>query len=151
MITLRPAFALMLALSVSACGGGTETPTSPSPSTPTAPFSRTDLVVGTGLDAAVGRVVTVHYGGWFYDPTQPENKGRQFDSSRTPGRTALQFSVGAGQVIPGFEQGVVGMRVGGQRRVVMPPELAYGARGSIDGSIPPNATLVFDVELLDVR
>jgi FKBP-type peptidyl-prolyl cis-trans isomerase FkpA len=109
------------------------------------------VVVGTGAEAGVGRGVSVHYSGWLYDPAQPESKGRQFDSSRTPGRAPLPFTIGAGQVIPGFEQGVAGMRVGGQRRVIIPPDLAYGARGSSDGSIPPNATLVFDIELLNVQ
>lgn len=149
MAVFRRRLVLILALATAACGGGTDTPTSPS--TPSAPFTRTDLVAGTGTEATAGRGVTVHYTGWLYDPAQPEGKGRQFDSSRTPGRSPLPFTIGAGGLIPGFEQGVAGMRVGGQRRIIIPPELAYGARGSNDGSIPPNATIVFEVELLEVR
>jgi FKBP-type peptidyl-prolyl cis-trans isomerase FkpA len=90
----------------------------------------------------------VNYTGWLYDPGQAENKGRQFDSS--VGRQPFAFRLGAGGVIRGWDQGLVGMRVGGQRRLVIPPELGYGAGGN-PPAIPSNATLVFDVELLDVQ
>lgn len=130
-----------------ACGGSDSIPTSASP--PGAPFSQTDLRVGSGADATTGRRLTVHYTGWLYDPTQPDQKGRQFDSS--VGRQPFVFTLGAGQVIRGWDQGVVGMKVGGQRRLVIPPELAYGSAGAGGGAIPPNSTLVFDIELLDVQ
>jgi FKBP-type peptidyl-prolyl cis-trans isomerase len=109
----------------------------------------TDLVVGNGAEAVAGKNVTVHYSGWLYDPAQPESKGKPFDSSRDAGRP-FTFSLGAGQVIAGWDQGVQGMKVGGQRRLVIPHQLAYGERGA-GGVIPPRASLVFDVELLDVR
>jgi FKBP-type peptidyl-prolyl cis-trans isomerase len=109
----------------------------------------TDLVVGNGAEAVAGKSVTVHYSGWLYDPAQPESKGKPFDSSRDAGRP-FTFSLGAGQVIAGWDQGVQGMKVGGQRRLVIPHHLAYGERGA-GGVIPPRASLVFDVELLDVR
>lgn len=108
----------------------------------------TDITLGTGEAATSGRNVAVHYTGWLYDEAAPENKGRKFDSSRDRG-DAFSFMLGAGHVIQGWDQGVVGMKVGGHRRLVIPPELGYGARGA-GGVIPPNATLVFDVELLEV-
>ncbi|MGE0419409.1 MAG: FKBP-type peptidyl-prolyl cis-trans isomerase [Acetobacteraceae bacterium] len=109
----------------------------------------TDIVVGTGDLAESGKDVVVHYTGWLFDDAADENKGRKFDSSRDR-NDPFEFPLGAGHVIQGWDQGVVGMRVGGQRRLVIPPELGYGARGA-GGVIPPNATLVFDVELLAVR
>src|SRR4051812_20952518 len=116
----RPSFALVALL---AAGCGSATPVSPT--TPGAPFSQTDLRVGTGTEATAGRVITVNYTGWLYDTSQIENKGRQFDTSA--GRGPFSFTLGAGTVIRGWDQGVVGMRVGGMRRLVIPPELAYGA------------------------
>lgn len=106
-----------------------------------------DIRVGTGAEAQVGRGLAVNYTGWLYDPSRPEGKGTQFDSSVNVG--AYPFTLGRGQVIAGWDQGLVGMRVGGLRRLIIPPSLAYGARGAAP-SIPPNATLVFDVELLGV-
>lgn len=137
------------ALTASACGGSdnTTSPTSPSTTTSSAPFSQVDLRVGTGADAVNGRRLTVDYTGWLYDTSQPGNKGRQFDSSA--GRGPFAFTLGAGQVIRGWDLGVVGMKVGGQRRLVIPPELGYGASGS--GPIPPNATLLFEVDLVSVQ
>ncbi|TCZ63273.1 FKBP-type peptidyl-prolyl cis-trans isomerase [Roseicella aquatilis] len=108
-----------------------------------------DLKEGTGAAAAPGQLVTVHYTGWLHDPAAPEAKGRKFDSSRDR-NDPFQFELGAGHVIAGWDQGVAGMKVGGQRRLTIPPELGYGARGA-GGVIPPNATLVFDVELLAVE
>jgi FKBP-type peptidyl-prolyl cis-trans isomerase FkpA len=130
-----------------ALGCGDSGPSEPSP-LPTAPYSQTDLRVGTGAEAVVGRAVTVHYTGWLFDPDGPEQKGMQFDSSISRGQP-FPFTVGAGGVIRGWDQGVPGMRVGGQRRLIIPPSLAYGAAGR--GSIPANATLVFDIELLSVN
>ena len=132
---------------VHGCGGNS---TSPSSTQPRGEFSQTDLVGGTGATATAGRLLTVNYTGWLYDPTQAESKGRQFDSSLTAGRTPFQFTLGAGSVIRGWDQGVVGMRVGGRRRLIIPPELGYGAAGS-GSTIPPNASLVFDIELLNVQ
>jgi FKBP-type peptidyl-prolyl cis-trans isomerase FkpA len=138
---------LALALLAAACGGGSDSPTAPS-SQPSAPFTQTDLRVGTGVEVTAGRRAIVNYTGWLYDPAQPEQKGRQFDTST--GRGPFTFTVGASQVIRGWDLGVVGMKVGGQRRLIIPPELGYGERGS-GNVIPPNATLVFDIELIDVQ
>jgi FKBP-type peptidyl-prolyl cis-trans isomerase len=134
-----------LTLALGACGGSSS-PTAPSVSVP---FSQTDLRVGTGAEAATGRLTTVNYTGWLYDAAATGNKGTQFDSSISPGRTPFLFTLGAGQVIRGWDQGVVGMRVGGQRRLVIPPSLAYGSSGN--GPIPGNATLIFEIELLAVQ
>ena len=109
----------------------------------------TDVVVGQRAEATNGAKVTVHYTGWLYDQTSPAMKGKQFDSSRTAGQP-FSFMLGQHQVIAGWDQGVLGMKVGGQRRLVIPASLAYGDRGA-GGVIPPGATLVFDVELLDVQ
>ena len=111
-------------------------------------YSQVDLTDGSGALATSGKTATVNYTGWVYADGAPENKGKQFDSSI--GRGPFSFRLGAGQVIRGWDQGVQGMKVGGQRRLVLPPEFAYGTRGA-GGVIPPNATLVFDVELLDVK
>lgn len=122
---------------------GCSSPTSPT--TSSAPYSQTDLVVGAGALATNGSRPTVSYAGWLYDSSKTEGKGRQFDSSG-----AFAFTLGIGQVIKGWDQGVLGMRVGGQRRLVIPPDLAYGSAGA-GGVIPPNATLVFDIGLLNVQ
>lgn len=110
---------------------------------------KTDNKLGEGAQAAAGHDVSVHYTGWLYDEAAPERKGRKFDSSRDRGMP-FEFPLGAGHVIKGWDQGVEGMKVGGQRTLVIPAHLGYGARGA-GGVIPPNATLVFDVELLAVR
>ena len=107
-----------------------------------------DVVVGNGDTAAAGQDVTVHYTGWLYDQAKTDHKGRKFDSSRDHNEP-FTFRLGGGEVIPGWDQGVAGMRVGGQRTLTIPPQLGYGARGA-GGVIPPNATLVFEVELLKV-
>lgn len=140
----RFSLAATLALTVAACGGGSGTPTSPSLNVP---FSTTDLRVGTGAEATNGRRVTVNYTGWLYSTTATDNKGTQFDTS--VGRSAFAFTLGGGQVIAGWDRGVAGMRVGGLRRLVIPPDLGYG--GTANGPIPANSTLVFDVELLAVQ
>lgn len=101
-----------------------------------------DLTAGSGDTATAGQSVSVHYTGWLTD-------GQKFDSSLDR-NDPFEFRLGAGQVIPGWDQGVAGMQVGGKRKLTIPPELGYGARGA-GGVIPPNATLVFEVELLAVR
>lgn len=110
---------------------------------------KTDVKVGKGAEAKSGQTVSVHYTGWLFDPKASDFHGKQFDSSRTRG-TAFKFPLGAGRVIKGWDQGVEGMKVGGQRTLVIPASLGYGARGA-GGVIPPNATLVFDVELMGVK
>src|SRR3569623_646959 len=112
-------------------------------------MTKTDGVVGQGAEAAAGMNVSVLYTGWLYDAAAPDHKGKKFESSRDR-CVAFEFPLGAGRVIKGWDQGVVGMKVGGQRTLIIPADLAYGARGA-GGVIPPNATLIFDVELLDVR
>ena len=109
----------------------------------------TDQKVGTGATATSGKDVSVHYTGWLYDPKSPDKHGKKFDSSKDRGEP-FTFKLGARQVISGWDQGVAGMKVGGARTLVIPSDLAYGSRGA-GGDIPPNATLVFDVELLGVR
>ena len=110
---------------------------------------RTDETTGGGHEAAAGRTVTVHYTGWLYDQSKPDHKGKKFDSSRDRGEP-FAFRLGRGQVIRGWDEGVAGMKVGGRRTLTIPPDYGYGAQGA-GGAIPPNATLIFDVELLDVR
>lgn len=111
------------------------------------PFQKIDTVPGTGKEATSGATAVVHYTGWLYEPNAPQQHGAQFDSS--VGRGPFSFSLGAGQVIPGWDEGVKGMKVGGKRTLIVPAEMGYGSGGA--GPIPPNATLIFDVELLDVR
>ena len=105
---------------------------------------------GTGAEAQIGKTVYVNYTGWLFKPFATKQHGKKFDSSLDAGRTPIDFKLGAGSVIKGWEQGVAGMKVGGKRTLVIPPSLAYGARGSGD-SIPPNADLIFDVELMRVE
>ena len=119
------------------------------PANQVAALEVTDLVVGQGAEASPGATVTVHYTGWMYDHTRPDKKGAEFDSSRKAGQP-FSFALGQQQVIAGWDQGVTGMKVGGQRRLLIPSALAYGDRGA-GGVIPPGATLVFDIELLGVQ
>ena len=108
----------------------------------------TDVVEGSGALATAGQRVTVHYTGWLHDESKPDGRGRKFDSSKDRG-DPFKFHLGAGQVIEGWDEGVQGMKVGGTRVLLVPPDLGYGSRGA-GGVIPPNATLVFEVELLAV-
>ena len=105
-----------------------------------------DTTPGTGAEATAGQRVSVHYTGWLHDPTAADGRGRKFDSSKDRG-DPFRFHLGAGQVIAGWDEGVQGMKVGGTRVLLIPAELGYGARGA-GGVIPPNATLVFEVDLL---
>lgn len=100
-----------------------------------------ELVIGEGAEASVGQTVSVHYTGWLTD-------GSKFDSSKDRDE-AFEFPLGRRHVIAGWDEGVQGMKIGGSRKLTIPPELGYGARGA-GGVIPPNATLVFEVELLDL-
>jgi FKBP-type peptidyl-prolyl cis-trans isomerase FkpA len=109
----------------------------------------TDTKVGKGDAAASGKQVSVHYTGWLYDAKTPDHRGKKFDSSHERGEP-FSFKLGARQVISGWDMGVAGMKVGGSRTLIIPSDLGYGARGA-GGSIPPNATLLFDVELLEVK
>ena len=112
-------------------------------------LKKTDVKQGTGVEATPGKPVVVHYTGWLYDTSKPDSHGAKFDSSRDRG-VPFGFVLGAGRVIKGWDEGVVGMKVGGQRTLVIPASMAYGERG-VGGVIPPNATLIFDVELLEVK
>ena len=110
---------------------------------------KTDVKVGDGAEATAGKMVSVHYTGWLYDEAAADKHGKKFDSSRDRGQP-FQFPLAGGQVIKGWDEGVQGMKIGGQRTLIIPAEMGYGARGA-GGVIPPNATLVFDVELLGVN
>ena len=107
-----------------------------------------DTVPGTGAEAKAGQAVIVHYTGWLYDPAAPQGRGAKFDSSKDRDEP-FEFELGAGRVIQGWDEGVQGMKVGGTRVLTIPPDMGYGARGA-GGVIPPNATLVFEVDLLGV-
>ena len=109
----------------------------------------TDLEEGTGQVAEAGMVAVVHYAGWLYAAASEDEKGRKFDSSVDRGQP-FRFPLGAGRVIKGWDEGVAGMKVGGKRRLLIPPDKAYGQRGA-GNVIPPGATLVFDVELLGLE
>ncbi len=134
--------AVVLSIVLSACGGGGSATTEPTQ------LQVTDTVVGTGTTAAAGNTITVHYTGWLYDEKASQFRGKQFDSS--VGKTPFSFKLGVGQVIAGWDQGVVGMKVGGKRTLIIPSALGYGSAGA-GSAIPPNAALVFEVELLAVQ
>jgi len=141
----------VVALFVGACGKKEESAKSAPAAAAVAPpteLQRTDIVKGTGEGISLGQVAVVHYTGWVFDGAAPEQKGKKFDSSRDRGQP-FTFTIGAGEVIRGWDEGVQGMQPGGQRRLVIPSDLAYGEGGQ--GPIPPGATLVFDVELLAIQ
>lgn len=124
---------------------------SPTPAaTPAPELKIIDVQAGTGRPAETGKAAMVHYTGWLYDEKAPDKKGKQFDSSTGRG-LPFGFVLGVGKVIKGWDQGVVGMKVGGKRTLVIPPQLAYGDRDVGGGLIPANSTLVFDVELVEVK
>jgi len=119
------------------------------PSSAPGKLTMTDIKTGTGPAIKAGQTAVVHYTGWLYSDSAPQKKGRKFDSSRDRNEP-FSFPLGGGQVIQGWDEGVAGMQVGGQRQLVIPPEKGYGSAGA-GGVIPPNATLVFDVELLGIQ
>ena len=112
-------------------------------------LKKIDVKQGDGAEATAGKTVIVHYTGWLYDPAAADGHGAKFDSSLDR-KVPFDFKLGAGKVIKGWDEGVAGMKVGGKRTLVIPPQMGYGARGA-GGVIPPNATLLFDVELIEVR
>ena len=142
---------LALAMSLSACQRAEESPPpADGEAAPAVTELRSEtLVDGDGEAVQPGQRAVVHYTGWLYDPARGDDKGAQFDSSHPRG-TPFDFTLGAGQVIRGWDEGVAGMRVGEVRRLVIPPGMAYGQRGA-GGVIPPNATLLFEVELLEIQ
>lgn len=142
--------ALLIAAMAAAAACGDDSPDSPNAPTtlPRVEYSQTDLVVGTGTEATNGRTLSVHYTLWLYDPAGTNGKGRQIQSS--VGGSPFSFVLGTGRVIQGWDRGVPGMRVGGQRRLALPPELAYGTAGSLP-DIAANQSLVFEVSLLAVQ
>ena len=147
-IAVRTLLLLTLTLPALACSGDDPTPSSPStPTIPQPAFTQTDLDGGTGATASNGRFATIHSTLWRYDAAAPEQKGTQMETSLNT--TPHRFLVGAGSVIRGWDLGVPGMRVGGQRRLIIPASLAYGASGR--GTIGPNQPLLFDLELLLVE
>ena len=117
---------------------------------PAAELKIIDRQAGTGREVQSGRAALVHYTGWLYDGKAPENKGKQFDTSANRG-LPFGFIVGVGKVIKGWDQGVLGMKVGGKRSLIIPPQLGYGDKDVGNGLIPPNSTLLFDIELVEVK
>ena len=140
----RALVAVALGVVLAGCDSETTGPSNPPPDP--VPFSVVDLRVGTGGPAAVGTPVTLHYTGWLYDDTKPEQKGTQIDT--TSGGNPIKLFVGFGSYIAGFQQGLVGMRAGGLRRVIIPPSMAYGQTPSV--TIPANSTLVFELEVVSI-
>jgi len=134
---------LMLGLAGMMWAEGGPPPVSGKPVTTASGLKYWDTKVGTGTTATAGHKVVVHYTGWL-------TNGKKFDSS-VDRKEPFTFQLGAGQVIKGWDEGVAGMKVGGKRRLEIPPDLGYGSRGVGGGLIPPNSTLLFDVELLDVK
>jgi len=144
-----------LALVLSACGGkadkeakSVEVP-APKVAAEKPSFQKIDSVVGEGTVAITGQTVSVHYTGWLYDPKAEKNRGEKFDSSLDRGQP-FQFPLGAGRVIKGWDEGVAGMKIGGKRTLIIPPEMGYGDRGA-GAIIKPGSTLLFDVELLGIQ
>jgi FKBP-type peptidyl-prolyl cis-trans isomerase FkpA len=138
------ALALLVGL-MSACGGKPAA----APPSPVTSMQSVELKAGTGDSIAPGKIAVVQYTGWLYEATAKDNKGKQFDSSRTQGQP-FRFPLGAGNVIKGWDQGVIGMKIGGSRRLIIPADLAYGDSGA-GGVIPPGATLVFDIDLVAIE
>ena len=137
---MKRAILLMTLLAAAGCGSSSST----APTTSSAPYSQVDVVVGTGATASTGRPATVNYTLWLYDSSKAEGKGTQIQNGN-----GFTFTPGTGGVIKGWDQGVPGMKVGGLRRLTIPPDLAYGSNPP--SGIPVNATLVFDITLTAVQ
>jgi len=138
--------ACILAALTAGLGASTACVSSPAGPTRFAPYSQTDIRVGTGATVVAGNVIAVHYTGWFYDETRPDQKGAAFETSL--GGSPLEVQIGSTQVIFGWNQGVPGMQVGGLRRLVIPPSVGYG--GFRTGPIPPWTTLIFEIEVVSI-
>jgi len=139
---------IMFTALLAACSGKPGAPAAPAASAVTALQSVT-LKPGTGAAIGGGQIAVVEYTGWLYEASATDTKGKQFDSSRTGGQ-AFKFPLGTGSVIKGWDQGVAGMKIGESRRLIIPPDLAYGDNGA-GGVIPPGATLVFDIDLIAIE
>src|SRR5471030_1935265 len=153
---MKPLFSsCLIGLTLTLAVAGCDRATAPAPASapaaaaaaPAVALQKIDTVAGNGKEAVAGVTAVVNYTGWLYLPSAPQQHGAQFDSSI--GRSPFSFQLGAGQVIQGWDEGVKGMKVGGKRTLIVPASLGYGDGGA--GPIPPNANLIFDVELLDVR
>jgi len=159
--TVRSARAAILVAAVAAACAGANATLAQTPAAPTTQeggsklnampkeLQKVDVKQGAGAEAVSGKPVLVHYTGWIYDESKPDKKGAKFDSSLDR-KVPFGFFLGAGKVIKGWDEGVVGMKVGGQRTLIIPPQMGYGDRGA-GGVIPPGATLIFDVELIEVK
>jgi FKBP-type peptidyl-prolyl cis-trans isomerase FkpA len=145
MKSLRTVLVALLAGLIAACGGKP----SAVPTRGVNTMQSMELKAGTGDPVTAGKVAVVQYTGWLYEASAKDNKGKQFDSSRTTGQP-FRFPVGTGQVIKGWDQGVLGMKIGESRRLIIPADLAYGDSGA-GNVIPPGATLVFDIDLVAVE
>jgi FKBP-type peptidyl-prolyl cis-trans isomerase FkpA len=141
--SLRTVLAAALLVGAAGCDFGSSSPTAPDQSAVV--YSQTDLTVGTGAEATVGSTATVQYALWLYSDSGTDHKGTQIQASQ------FSYKVGDGTLIKGFDMGVTGMKVGGIRRIIVPPSLAYGATGNSDGTIRPNAALVFEILLSNVQ
>lgn len=143
---------MMMAIALAACGSASDGQAASGPAAAPVDVStlaKDDKVAGTGAEARPGMTVSVHYTGWLYDPSKPNTRGKKFDSSKDRNQP-FEFQLGKGEVIVGWDEGVSGMKVGGTRVLTIPSKMGYGARGA-GGDIPPNAALVFEVELLGVK
>ena len=145
--SLMRAALLAAVLSIVACSPKQEAPRVAAPSSVTE-LQITDLKVGEGAEIKTGQFAIMNYTGWLYETAAKDNKGKEFDSSKNAGKP-FRFRLGIGDVIKGWDKGVAGMKIGGSRRLVIPPSLGYGDTGAGD-VIPPGATLVFDVELTGI-
>jgi len=154
-VSLLASVLIMTILATSGCKADSKTSDSQNKQEKTAmtqsitELVKKDTVVGEGREAEPGFNITVHYTGWLYDPSKADGHGKKFDSSLDR-REPLVFFLGGGQVIRGWDEGFAGMKIGGKRTLIIPPEMGYGTRGA-GGVIPPNATLIFDVELLGIK
>ncbi len=157
---------LLIALGTAACTTSTvQDKPAPAPASPTpavAPVAAAsaaaptelkiiDRQVGTGKEAQVGKAAMIQYTGWLYDEKAPDNKGKEFDSSSKREGLPFGFIIGVGRVIKGWDQGVIGMKVGGKRTLIIPPALGYADKNIGNGLIPPNSTLLFDLELVEIK